>query len=146
MGITDGVPCTPDDPMSGSQTCRDTIPNPVPSTTQAKKARTWAKTLKSQAVTVVTIAVGAFGQYGQQFINDISSAPASKYVFNPSSWNDLPQLIKTILANICPDASLYGCVGGKCFPPHLAWTKRPARRCATLRRRAWRTTSSPDRP
>jgi hypothetical protein len=53
-------------------------------------------------VTVVTIAVGDFGTYGTQFINDISSTPSSKYVFNPSTWKDLPSLIQTILDSICP--------------------------------------------
>ncbi len=61
-----------------------------------------ATTLKGEGVTVVTIAVGDFGSYGTQFIDDISSTPSSKYVFNPSTWKDLPQLIQSILDSICP--------------------------------------------
>jgi hypothetical protein len=66
-----------------------------------------ATALKSAGVTVVTIAVGDFGTYGTQFIDDISSTPSSKYVFNPSTWKDLPSLIQSILDSICPpDAKL----------------------------------------
>lgn len=100
--ITDGVPCTPSDPMSGSETCRSIIPDPKPSQTQSSKAITWATTLKSEGVTIVTIAVGDFGTYGTKFVQQISSAPASRYVFNPSTWKDLTQLIQNILDSICP--------------------------------------------
>ena len=103
--ITDGVPCTPDSPMSGATTCRSIIADPVPDKAQAAKARQMATTLKGEGVTVVTIAVGDFGTYGTQFIEDISSTPASKYVFNPSTWKDLPQLIQSILDSICPPSA-----------------------------------------
>lgn len=100
--ITDGVPCTPDDPMSGSHTCRSIIPDPVPSKTQSSKAIQWATSMKNNGVTIVTIAVGDFGTNGVAFVNKISSAPSSRYVFNPSTWKDLPQLIQNILDSICP--------------------------------------------
>merc|ERR1711976_350543 len=104
--ITDGVPCTPADPMKGDQTCRDTIPNPVPSVLQSSKAKQWADNLKNdQKVTIATIAVGTFGALGTAFVDGISSSPPSKYVFNPSSWDQLPKLIAELLGNICPPPS-----------------------------------------
>lgn len=103
--ITDGVPCTPDSPMSGATTCRSIVADPVPDKAQAAKARQFATTLKSNGVTVVTIAVVDFGTYGTQFIDDISSTPSSKYVFNPSTWKDLPALIQS-LDTICPPTNI----------------------------------------
>merc|ERR1711964_335592 len=79
--ITDGVPCTPDSPMSGQQTCRSIIPDPVPDEAQAKKATQFATTMMNAGVTMVTIAVGDFAGHGTKFIHSISSKPAEKYVF-----------------------------------------------------------------
>lgn len=95
--ITDGVPCTPATVLQ----C-DTDKNPIPDPTQATKARKWAATLKADGADIISIAVGDLGANGLPFIDDISSAPASKYVFNPSTWEQLPALINSIISSICP--------------------------------------------
>jgi len=88
--------------MSGDKTCRSIIPNPIPDLTQASKATQFATAMMGEGVTMVTIAVGDFAGAGTKFIHSISSKPAEKYVFNPSSWQDLPALIQNILDSICP--------------------------------------------
>lgn len=78
------------------------IEEPRAGQTQAHKAEQWATTLKGAGTDIVTIAVGNFGTHGMQFIDTISSLPSSKYVFNPSTWDELPSLLQSIIASICP--------------------------------------------
>eukprot|EP01062_Namystynia_karyoxenos_P016482 TRINITY_DN16017_c0_g1_i1.p1 TRINITY_DN16017_c0_g1~~TRINITY_DN16017_c0_g1_i1.p1 ORF type:complete len:582 (+),score=153.05 TRINITY_DN16017_c0_g1_i1:78-1748(+) len=99
--ITDGVPCT----AKTVQTCDPPAASgvaPTPDPTQAAEARKEAQDMKARGVRILSIAVGNFEGKGIQFIDDISSAPASKYVFNPSSWDKMPALLNKILNDICP--------------------------------------------
>lgn len=99
--ITDGVPCTPatvltcDPPPASGK-------DPVPDATQAAKAVQQAKALKATGVEIISIAVGEFDGEGIKFIDQISSTPSSKYVFNPSSWEKLPDILADIINSICP--------------------------------------------
>merc|ERR1712019_18654 len=96
--ITDGVPCTQENVL----TCDDSI---AAKRVQAAKAQKMAAALKADGADIISIAVGDFGQHGLQFIEDISSSPSSKYVFNPSSWEKLPDLINSIIASVCPPSA-----------------------------------------
>merc|ERR1712070_5159 len=95
--ITDGVPCT----NQTVETC-NRADNPVPDPAQALKAQQQSGVLQSKGVKVASVAVGNFGNNGISFIHSISSQPLNKYVFNPSSWKELPALINDIVASICP--------------------------------------------
>merc|ERR1712048_622323 len=80
--ITDGVPCT----MKTIDSCDNPDAEArIPDPEQATKAQQWAQTLKSDGAVIISIAVGDFGTRGLQFIDQISSTPSSRYVFNPDS-------------------------------------------------------------
>jgi len=91
------VPCT----NQTVKTCNRES-NPVPDPAQALKAQQQSGVLQSKGVKVASVAVGNFGSNGISFIHSISSQPLNKYVFNPSSWKELPALINDIVASICP--------------------------------------------
>lgn len=100
--ITDGVPCTP----ANVDTC-DKDKDPVPDAGQAAKAKSKAAALKADGVEIMTIAVGNFVGEGLAFIKEISSTPSNKYVYNPTNWDKLPELLAQIVANLCPPPARY---------------------------------------
>lgn len=125
--ITDGVPCRSGAPPASEPaypswdtictattgadcSCFRKLPDwqgqvnadPQPEPVQAQKAITTSAAMKDSGVVVVGIAVGDFGQRGTSFMEGVVSAPSSKYLFNPSSWSQLPALVQGIVDSICP--------------------------------------------
>lgn len=119
--ITDGVPC-PTQPFPNEDTkCTNATgtecsclrklsggrinTDPQPDAKQAAKASKASTAMQRDGITVVGVAVGKdIGKRGRRFLDGVVSAPASKYLFSPSSWTQLPELVKEIVASIpaCP--------------------------------------------
>eukprot|EP00660_Eupelagonema_oceanica_P007171 gene7171-10943_t len=120
--ITDGVPCMADTPNQDVKctkktgtacSCLHKLPSfdpfdppanntdPQPDLHQAHEATKASAAMQKGGITVVGVAVGSdFGKRGQAFMDGIVSKPASKYLFNPKSWKQLPALVKEIVDSI----------------------------------------------
>eukprot|EP00660_Eupelagonema_oceanica_P003402 gene3402-9653_t len=122
--ITDGVPCMADTPNQDIKctnktgtacSCLHKLPSfdpfdppatntdPQPDVKQAGKATKAATAMQTDGITVIGVAVGKeFGKRGRKFMDGIVSQPASKYLFNPKSWRELPDLVREIVDSIPP--------------------------------------------